>query len=112
VSRKFTADVLSEINRGLMAHLPDGVLAGLTREQKQAVVKLMARISEASYRRGAQQGVTFQRDRAADLPISMASWRYDTRQDISPWLDSNMVENAEDRLMREYRPALREAGLL
>lgn len=97
-------------------HVDDGIseraLADLTAAQRRVVVKLLARVSERSYRRGAQQGITFQRNRPHTLPddIGLHDWRYGTSTDEAPWLDMRHVESAMERLFVE-NPGLRRLGL-
>jgi hypothetical protein len=101
-----------EFHRGMMAHLPDGALASLTDQQKHVVLTLLARVSEASYRRGAQHGAFIERNRPGDLPRDLWRWRYEVHQDRSPWLDRDHTEPASDRLSCEYYLALRDIALL
>jgi hypothetical protein len=56
--------------------MPDLALDALDDRTKALVVKLMARVAERAYRRGAQQGAHIALTRPADLPRSLAAWPY------------------------------------
>lgn len=81
--------------------IPEDLFSGMSDQQKDDVAKLMARISERSYRRGFQQGVTIATKRPADLPRDLHGWRYRASTDKSPWADSEHVEPSVDRLFGE-----------
>lgn len=72
--------VRKSINHGIQ----DGILEGLSEREKKAVLKLMARISEASYRRGFQQGAKFSKDDAVGEQSDIAEWRYGHQLDMAP----------------------------
>jgi hypothetical protein len=91
--------------------IEEDALAGLTAAQQRVVLVLLARVSEASYRRGAQQGAHIQAHRPERLPDCLATWRYNIHADQSPWLDDIRTEPAMQRLESEYRALLRYAGL-
>jgi hypothetical protein len=96
---------------GRLAGIKEDALAGLTPAQKRIVLLLLARVSEASYRRGAQQGAHIQAHRPKLLPDCLATWRYSIHADQSPWLDARRTEPAMQRLECEYRALLRHVGL-
>ena len=64
----------------------DGRFLSLSERDQRDVLKLMARVAEQAYRRGAQQGAglaqrpTFRAD--------LGEWRYKPSLDLSPWIDS------------------------
>ncbi len=75
----------------------------LTPAQLRVVYTLMARAAERSYRRGVQQGAHIQKTRPHTLPSDLHRWRYGMSTDASPWVDSNRVETAIERLETENR---------
>jgi hypothetical protein len=88
----------------------EGTFKSLTERQRKALVKIMARIAERSYRRGAQQGAHVAQNRPQCLPPSLADWRYDNSLDRSPWLDwKRKPEPSTCRLFTE-NPDLEELG--
>lgn len=85
-------------------------LADLTQEQKEIVLKLMARTSEASFRRGYQQG-----QECEDTVISGFDLRYGRHSltlDFSkePVMGCRTVPSTE-RLLAEYGNQLKFVGL-
>lgn len=74
---------------------------GLTARQRNALVKLMARIAERAYRRGAQQGAHIAKTAPEEMPPYVSKWRYFKSLDRSPWFDSGYSEPSVDRLFAE-----------
>lgn len=74
-----------------------------------ALMRLMARVAERSYRRGFQQGATIALNRAQDLPLDLSLWRYGAPLDISPWADAPRAETSVHRLLAE-NPSLGAAS--
>lgn len=66
--------------------IPDGALSGLPPKLAATVLKVMARISEASYRRGYQQRETF--DRLGIHCVDPVTFRFRTSLDLAPFADS------------------------
>lgn len=102
------------MTEGVYRGIKERALADLSASEKRAVLNLLSRISEASYRRGAQQGVTFQERCPEHLPKSLWSWRYERSLDKAPPLDGrpmSFLETSRDRLFCEYWSALRHVGL-
>jgi hypothetical protein len=75
--------------------------ASLSGWQRRALVKIMARIAERSYRRGVQQGALLAREYQERLPKSLAVWRFDISLDRSPWLEGARTEPSTERLFME-----------
>ena len=50
------------------------------------IIKLLARVAERSYRRGAQQGITLAARHPERMPDLLCNWRYDYSTDLAPWL--------------------------
>jgi hypothetical protein len=97
---------------GLQTGIKEDALSELTPKQQDVVLRLLARISEASYRRGAQQGAHIHEHRPHRLPKCLGAWRYDINEDLSPWLDEpHRTEPAPQRLDTEYWYLLRYVGL-
>lgn len=83
--------------------LPKGV--------KKKLIRLMARISEASYRRGFQQGVVFKEERPKTITNDLWKWRFEQSLDKAKGGDGfNGVLKSQERLFLEYGE-LREIGL-
>ncbi|MFD1951360.1 hypothetical protein ACFSGX_11355 [Sphingomonas arantia] len=90
--------------------IPDDVLNALPEEAKAVVRTLLARVSERSYRRGVQQGVTVSQRSPGSLPKDLHAWRYGASTDLSVWADFDMVEPSMSRLYAE-NGSLRRVGL-
>ena len=87
-------------------------LAGkLTERERQALLRFMARMSEASYRRGLQQGKTFA-DKGA-FTADPYVLRFKRSLDASPWGENAKRSpwTARGRLWMEYRDSLNAVGL-
>jgi len=89
----------------------DDALAHLTPKDKALVLRLLARVSEQSYRRGAQQGATIKDIRPGSLPTDLGAWRYGQSLDKAPGVDGFNCEGAEWRLQAECGSALDRVGL-
>ncbi len=85
-------------------------LGNLDDRQKRTLLKLIARISEASYRRGLQQGRVF--EDAGAFRADPGDWRYSKSLDDSPYGEWNKpFMTAVERLDCEYGTSLRDVGL-
>lgn len=105
-----------------MANLTDGLppdcFADLSPVHKRRLVKLMARISEKSYRRGLQHGVC---DHAKECGLTEADasyLRFEVSIDRSPWFGYPTMKHnlgrgttAIERLDMEYGGYLSELGI-
>lgn len=74
----------------------------LTEEQKYKLLKLIARISERSYRRGAQQGIVLSQSNLIlpEIMDFLCNWRYENDLDTSPGLRGDLWSSL-DVLQRE-----------
>ena len=82
----------------------------LSERDKRDILKLMARVAEQAYRRGAQQGAGL-----AGKPSfrgDLWEWRYRPSLDLSPWVDHPTTTTSLDRLDVECGEQLRELGLV
>ena len=82
----------------------------LSERDKRDILKLMARVAEQAYRRGAQQGAGL-----AGKPSfrgDLWEWRYRPSLDLSPWVDHPTTTTSLDRLDAECGEQLRELGLV
>jgi hypothetical protein len=80
----------------------------LSERDKWDILKLMARVAEQAYRRGAQQGVGL-----AQRPCfraDLGEWRYKPSLDLSPWVDSPRMTTSLERLDGECGEELRRIG--
>lgn len=85
-------------------------LYGMDNKSKSALLKLLARVSEASYRRGLQQGRVF--EAAGAFKVDPGTWRYERSLDSSPWGEANKkCMTAIEGLDCEYGASLRDVGL-
>jgi hypothetical protein len=87
----------------------DGRFASVAERDRRDLLKLMARVAEQAYRRGAQQGAGL-----ADRPsfrADLGAWRYTPVLDLSPWIDSPRVTTSLERLEAECGEGLRRLGL-
>lgn len=104
-------------------------LSTLSEKDQASLLKVIARISEASYRRGVQQGAFMKENgRLGDDNTSLGSWRYDITLDKSPPADfsycsftklktvvsKDKSENYRSfaLIKREYYSSLIEIGLV
>ena len=91
--------------------LHEGEFETLPAATRRKLVKLMARISEASYRRGFQQGVVLNNAAPETIPPDLADWRY--RQSLAKSIGGDGWKGMNDsieRLFCEYR-VLTDVGL-
>src|SRR5437868_2446054 len=83
-------------SRSVAKGLRENEFDDLDSRTKSKLVRLMARISEQSYRRGYQHGAL--PDRTMDPSIL----RFERSLDKSPWTDSTQSTSADCRLFCEY----------
>jgi hypothetical protein len=86
--------------------LKEDAFAHLSERDRKRLVRLMARISEKSYRRGVQHGALLTGGISKD---KIAKWRFDASLDSSPWVGSPMIQKSTERLFMEAG-VLRELG--
>lgn len=86
-----------------------GEFEHLSDRDKQSLRRLMARIAERSYRRGAQHGVELSRRGEIGVP-DVDDWRYAPSLNKSPWLHGQVVQASIERLDLE-NSCLKEIGL-
>jgi hypothetical protein len=99
--------VATDVTRGIR----DDALAQLDKRTRDIVIRLLARVAELSYRRGAQQGAYLAENHPQRLPKDMSHWRYSSRSlDRAPWLDGDFRQTSIDRLFTE-NGGLRRIGL-
>ena len=115
-----------DLNRSIRMRKPDGysknICEGikgkwvnkLTDQELKELVVLMARVGESSYRRGVQQGATFQQ--RGVLVEDLHDWRYNNCIDFSPPPDGGKLfpdmPYAIDRLFcEEYFHGLHRIGI-
>ena len=87
----------------------DGRFLSLSERDQRDVLKLMARVAEQAYRRGAQQGAGL-----AQRPFfraDLGEWRYKPSLDLSPWIDRPRLTTSLERLDGECGEELRRIGL-
>jgi hypothetical protein len=97
-------DVMSNVTKGFR----DRRFLSLSERDKRDILKLMARVAEQAYRRGAQQGVGL-----AQSPFfraDLGEWRYKPSLDLSPWIDSPRMTTSLERLDGECGEELRRIG--
>jgi hypothetical protein len=93
--------------------LPPDCLAGLPAATQRRLVKLMARISEKSYRRGLQHGLCKHAKECGLTEADAGYLRYEVSIDRSPWFGYPSMKHsfgrgisAIERLDMEYGPNL------
>jgi hypothetical protein len=74
-------DGMSDVTKGFR----DGRFNSLSQRDQQDILKLIARIAEQAYRRGAQQGAGL--TQRPYFRANLGEWRYKPSLDLSPWLD-------------------------
>lgn len=83
-------------------------LSGLSKREKKALIKFIARVSEVSYRRGFQQAYVM-RDRIEIYPYKL---RYERNIDKAPWGETGRCDRtAIDILRVEYWQSFESIGL-
>jgi hypothetical protein len=87
----------------------DGRFLSLSERDKRDVLKLMARVAEQAYRRGAQQGAGLAQ--RPSFRADLGEWRYRPSLDLSPWVDSPRMTTSLERLDGECGEGLRRIGL-
>jgi len=78
-----------------------GAFSHLSPHDRIRLVRLMARIAEQAYRRGAYQSAKLAKSGEDLLPKDIYRWRHGLSLDKSPWLDDATVESADKRLFAE-----------
>lgn len=72
----------------------------LTERDRRKLLRLMARLAEKSYRRGAQQGAVLGAEGV--VAHDLHKWRYERSLDRCPWLDCpEMYNDPVQRLLME-----------
>lgn len=103
-------DIQEPPSRDITHGIARELIAAMSADQREAVVRLMARAAEAAYRRGAQQSVTIAANRRDDIRAELHDWRYGLSLDDAPWLDDCRKETSVARLFIEHGD-LRSFGL-
>lgn len=86
----------------VMRGIPENAFDALDARTRNFMIKVMARVAERAYRRGAQQGVHIAQNRPQHLPENLHDWRYVTSADKSAALDDPYyVTTAVERLEME-----------
>lgn len=78
-----------------------GAFSHLSPHDRARLVRLMARVAEQAYRRGAYQSAKLAKGGDELLPKDIYGWRHGLSLDKSPWLDDATVEPAIKRLFAE-----------
>jgi hypothetical protein len=97
----------------VMRGIPEETFAKLDARTFGYLLKVMARVAERAYRRGAQQGVHIAQNRPQDLPKDLGDWRYGPSADKSVGLDTNtkFATTAVERLEMESGDFARIIGM-
>jgi hypothetical protein len=96
---------MSDVTKGFC----DGRFLSLSERDQRDVLKLMARVAEQAYRRGAQQGAGLAQ--RPSFRADLGEWRYTPSLDLSPWLDRPRLTTSLERLDGECGEGLRRIGL-
>ena len=84
-----------------VAHgLSYGQFDHLSDKDRKKLNRLMARIAEAAYRRGAQHGAYLQENDG--IARDLVKWRFNRNLDAAPWLDGSNGQTSVDRLHMEH----------
>jgi hypothetical protein len=86
----------------------DGRFVSVAERDRRDLLKLMARVAEQAYRRGAQQGAGLAQ--RPSFRADLGAWRYTPALDLSPWIDSPRVTTSLERLEAECGEGLRRLG--
>ncbi len=78
-----------------------GAFSHLSPHDRAQLLRLMARIAEQAYRRGAYQSAKLAESDDDLMPKDIYGWRHDMPLDTSPWLDDATVEPAIKRLFAD-----------
>lgn len=89
--------------RSIASGFRGGEFDHLSKNDRYELVKLIARIAEQAYRRGAQHGATLAMEAPHLLPRDFYSWRHVNDLDRSPSLDSPRVEASVERLFAQCK---------
>ena len=96
---------MNEVTKGFR----DGRFLSLSERDRRDVLKLMARVAEQAYRRGAQQGAGLAQ--RPSFRADLGEWRYKPSLDLSPWIDRPRMTTSLERLDGECGEELRRLGL-
>jgi hypothetical protein len=94
---------------GVTKGFRDGRFVSVAERDRRDLLKLMARVAEQAYRRGAQQGAGLAH--RPSFRADLGAWRYTPPLDLSPWIDSPRVTTSLERLEAECGEDLRRVGL-
>ncbi len=86
----------------------DGRFVSVAERDRRDLLKLMARVTEQAYRRGAQQGAGLAH--RPSFRADLGAWRYTPALDLSPWIDSPRMTTSLERLEAECGDGLRRLG--
>lgn len=79
-----------------------GFIKKLSKPEKDALLKLIARNAEKSYRRGVQQGATFERLKVLLNDKQLVDWRFNLSLDLSKSADVRpFTTTSVERLLME-----------
>ena len=87
-----TTSVAHGLKQGQFDHLRD--------KDRKDLNRLIARIAEAAYRRGAQHGAHLHQ--SGGIARDPANWRFNTSLDAAPWLDGSSDQTSIERLHMEH----------
>ena len=79
----------------------DGRFVSVAERDRRDLLKLMARVAEQAYRRGAQQGAGLAH--RPSFRADLGAWRYTPGLDLSPWIDSPRVTTSLERTRGRVR---------
>ena len=96
---------MNEVTKGFR----DVRFLSLSERDRRDVLKLMARVAEQAYRRGAQQGAGLAQ--RPSFRADLGEWRYKPSLDLSPWIDRPRMTTSLERLDGECGEELRRIGL-
>jgi hypothetical protein len=88
--------------------LPRDAFKGLPATTQRRMLRLLAQVSEKSYRRGLQHGAVLGPE--GHITRDVAELRHSPAMDKSPDADGGRVISAKERLKAEYGTVLRELG--
>ena len=92
-----------------VAHgLKQGQFNHLSNSDRKKLNRLIARIAEAAYRRGAQHGAHLHQN--GGIARDVVDWRFNASLDAAPWLDGSNGQTSIERLHMEHR-VLADIGL-
>ncbi|PKO84923.1 MAG: hypothetical protein CVU17_01740 [Betaproteobacteria bacterium HGW-Betaproteobacteria-11] len=97
----------NKIDTGIAKGLREGVFRDLHPDHRRHLLTLMARIGEASYRRGFQQA-----DEANHAGRELHSWRFSTSLDRAPSPQQRWETTSLQRLKMEHGGPLFDVGFV